>query len=513
MYINGNTVNKTISIKLHNNKIYSTGDSRVFLGYKIPSKENLQPDGVWVEWDCDQTQFTLTNDWFGFYPVYYFKTENVLRLSTSIIDLLSYEDEIQLDDAAISVFLRLGFYIGNDTPFKNIYALSPNSKIQIRDNKITIKSNHKDSLIPKSNLTQQNAIKEYGSLFQSSIKKYIPRNNEKTCLPLSGGRDSRHILFGLIKNNYKPNSCITIGLHTPWSQDDVITATELSRYFDIPHVILKRPTNQIRSEITKNYITSFCTDEHSWLLPLVNYLKINKFDILYDGIGGDVLSAGLFLKKKFLFLYDTGNFEQLANEILGDEGYLPKMIHPKYYRKWNRQIAIECLKKELIKYENRFNPIGQFFFWNRTRREISLSPFRMLNNDCRVISPFLDLEIYNFLASLPSSHFLDQSFHTQSIVNYYPEYAHFPFEKKHNHDQLDERKEIIKMCSEFIKYSMRSERFEQYINFYSFMLPRLIKGIIDRKYGTYLFKDFLNKSIYLMQLSHLLYKISANRMR
>ena len=62
----------------------------------------------------------------------------------------------------------------------------------------------------------------------------------------------------------------------------------------IPHVILDQAETMF--EATQRAIArqNLCSVEHAWILPLVDYVR-GQFGVVYDGIGGDVLSAGLLL--------------------------------------------------------------------------------------------------------------------------------------------------------------------------------------------------------------------------
>jgi hypothetical protein len=259
----------------------------------------------------------------------------------------------------------------------------------------------------------------------------------------------------------------------------------------------------LEAELKKNVITNLCSDEHSWILPVRNYLDNNSHTIVFDGIGGDVLSQSSFLNKKRLDLYEADRLCELAEDILGSEGYLPKMLQRSYYRKWNRELAVNHLVVELKKYSNRINPIGQFFFWNRTRREIALSSYCILNRKCHVYAPYLLQNIYDFLSSLPVSYVLDGKFHTDAISIYYPEYAHLPYETRSAPDTVSNKIDIRKYVYEVVKYCMFSRASNNMINCSSFVLPRAIKGLVDSVYGTNL-KMYLNKSVYLAQLANLI---------
>src|SRR5690606_13487146 len=85
------------------------------------------------------------------------------------------------------------------------------------------------------------------------------------------------------------------------------------------------------------------------------------------------------------------------------------------------------LVDELARHTQAPNPIAAFYFWNRTRREIALIPYGLLANVPRVHCPFVDRDLYNFLAGLPWRSVADNNLHTEAIHRAYPEYADIPF--------------------------------------------------------------------------------------
>jgi len=76
------------------------------------------------------------------------------------------------------------------------------------------------------------------------------------------------------------------------------------------------------------------------------------------------------------------------------------------------------------------NPVTSFFFWNRTRRKIALTPYAMLSGQFTVFAPYLDHELFDFLASLPTRFIMDHSFHTEAILAGYPAWRQIRFEDK-----------------------------------------------------------------------------------
>lgn len=482
------------------NEITFIGEPSAFFGYKLGEWKSENNDGIWAEWKWENDHFELKNSKYGFYPIFYYIKKDGIGVSPSIFDLIEQSSPTELDDAAIAVFLRLGFYVGNDTPFKTIRSFPPGSKLSWGKDGCRI-SNYIQLQNRKTSLSREAAVKEYGKLFQSVIEKFFNSKDETVALPLSGGRDSRHIFFALARSNLKPSRCVTVRYLPPNPDEDAMIASQVAQHLNIAHDILMPSRKPIEAELRKNILTNLCAIEHSWQLPLREYLKDHSFTIVYDGIGGGVLSAGAFLNNKRLDLYRAGKLKELAEDILGPEGYLPKLLLPLFYEKWNRELALSHLIPELEKHSDRPNPLGQFYFWNRTRREIALSPWCILNDSCHVLAPYLCEEVYDFLAGLPASYFLDRNFHMDAINAYYPEYTHLPYETKTLPLRRNNRLNIARFSFEATRYFFFSNSSENYINNVSFLLPRFMMGLVNVDYGTIL-PDICKIPIYLKQLAN-----------
>jgi hypothetical protein len=251
------------------------------------------------------------------------------------------------------------------------------------------------------------------------------RPEEDVAVPLSGGRDSRHILLELCDAGRRPRLVITLHAFPPFGSEDDI-ARQVAAAVALPHVILPQRRARFIAEIRKNRITNFCADEHAWYLALADYLE-GRARHIYDGIGGDVLSAGLFLTVNRLALFQTGRFEELALHLFQDSGPIIGLLAPQWKTLLNAEVALARLTPELVRHADAPNPVGSFYFWNRTRREIALAPYRILSRSVEVLSPYLDWDLFDFLASLPATLLLDHAFHTETIRRAYPAHADLRF--------------------------------------------------------------------------------------
>src|SRR5439155_1603673 len=82
------------------------------------------PDGVFAEWKWDGRRLRVRNDRYGVHPLFYYATANEIAVSTSVARLLAGGAPADFDGDAIAVFLRLGFFVGEDTPFHTAFSIS-----------------------------------------------------------------------------------------------------------------------------------------------------------------------------------------------------------------------------------------------------------------------------------------------------------------------------------------------------------------------------------------------------
>ncbi|UGQ46933.1 asparagine synthase-related protein [Massilia endophytica] len=384
-------------------------------------------DGIWAWWSWDGAQLTAANERYGLYPLYCYSAPDAVGLSTSIPRLIALGADTALDYGALAVFLRLGFFIGDDTPFRHIRAVPPAASLGWDG---TLRLHCSGRAAPRPAAMRRHAVVDaYIDLFRQSIARRAPQDKE-WIMPLSGGRDSRHILFELLRQGHRPALCLTTEHFPPRGAEDVRVAGVLARELGLSHVVLPQPSCRFEAELRKNLLTGFCSDEHAWYLAAMDYLKRQGRPV-YDGIGGDVLSAGLFVSPRSLALFGSCDPHAIANGLLdADEEALAGLLPAQLLRRMSRELAVEHLGAEVARHLDGPNPIASFYFWNRTRREIALVPYGLLGGLPQVHAPYLDHALFDLLASLPLAMVADHTLHSEAIARAYPEWAHLPYENK-----------------------------------------------------------------------------------
>lgn len=356
-------------------------------------------------------------DPFGFVPRFVWAGPHGRLVRPSLEALLDAGAPATLDYDALAVFLRLGFFVGADTPFAAIRAEEPHESPYTG---------------PALRLSRCDAVDAFIGTFRHAIRRRLP--TAPYVMPLSGGRDSRHILLALVDAGCPPDACVTIDHFPPRGNDDVTIAAALCGRLGIRHAVLPQRRDRVRTEREKNRRTHFCTDEHAQFVALADYLA-SVTAVTFDGIGGDVLSQSWYLNVDILRLFQQGDAAAIADYLLDGYGTavtdraLSRLLAPALLREVPRERAVARLRSEIIRHLDAPNPVASFFFWNRTRREIALAPFALMR-DVTVRTPYLEVDVYALLSALPASLLMDRRLHTDAIAKAYPGVADIPYESK-----------------------------------------------------------------------------------
>ncbi len=211
-------------------------------------------------------------------------------------------------------------------------------------------------------------------------------------------------------------------------------------------------------------------------MPAASYLE-GKSRTVFDGIGGDVLSAGLLLTEGRLKLIDERRFRQLAQDIIGQSSR-DALIRSRMRVLVSREVALDRIVTELKRHEEASNPLSSFVFWNRTRRGIALSPYRMLRGIKTVLCPYLDHAVYDLLAGLPGHMFVDHSFHTEAINLAFPQHRDIPY-AVHHASADEDRGRYRRFVIDVARFAVKQE--SSLLSKLS-LFVRLFRCLIDSRY-------------------------------
>ncbi len=372
----------------------------------------------------------MENDRYGMYPLFYSIWGGEIRISPSIRHVLDGSFPKTLDFAALAVFQRLGIFLGNDTPFENVRVLPPGVRLEWSSEKHSVESRYvRNSCAASKAASIEEAADQYAHLFAEAIRRRRPPPGGFD-LALSGGRDSRHIFLELLAQGHAPGRTVTVQGYPPIDDEDRLIARRLAQATGQLHDEVDYPPSYLEATLQDIELTEFCASGHTWLDPLAGYFSHRGVNCIYDGIGGDVLSAGHTLTEEKQQLLGAGQTSRLAEDLLGEsgnEGFIHSCSQANFLKRIPRSVAIDRLAEELEQHRSATNPLLSFVFWNRTRRCISLVPFGLLRDVETVFCPYLDHDLFDFLMDLDPA-FGRQGLHDETIRRSYPDYADIPYE-------------------------------------------------------------------------------------
>ncbi len=462
-----------ISIRKQEGLFTVKGNKTLFVGHQIGE------EGTFLQWEWTGLQLVVRNDRYGLCPAYYSQSPKEFIIATSVQRLIAEGVSPELNYDALAIFLRLGSFVGDDTPYSAIRALPPGTQFTwsggsecptgrvILGEATTVR-------------TREAAYRRYNELFSEAVRK---RSNVAgdVAVALSGGMDSRHILLELCRLGRKPKLCVTAQVYQGESSEDLDLAKQVTQALAVPHVEIQQPRDWLNSEIQKLQATGLCALEHTWGMVVGPYLQ-DKVLAVFDGLAGDVLSdCRHIVTPARREAFQAGRFAVLADDFLQNEyGGVP-YLKPELARLLSRERAIHHLSIEIARFAVAPNPVVAFTFWNRTRRTVSLLPHGVWNRSVQVLTPFLDHALFDFLIGLPVEFVEDYTFHAETIRRHYPGVAAIPFFSGPCRRPSNGSLVFRKMAVDLLWHGLRSMP-SSYVSF-RHVLPRLMRVIIDPSYS------------------------------
>ncbi len=462
-----------------------------------------RPQGIFAEWLWNGSSLKVMNDIYGFYPLYYYWDRKEFCVSPSLTKILEMTSDRSLDHAALSVFLRLGFFIGEDTPFQCIRALPPQASLRWENGEVVVEGHYTipQAVSDKSEVAMDRLI----ALFREGLQYQMPQG-VPFALTLSGGCDSRHVLFELLRSGERPAFCVTTRKYPPSTDDDMQLAKRIAKEVDIPHVVIEDKAPRFTNELRNFEKTNFCADEHAWILETALYLR-DKVSVLYDGIGGGTFLMSHPGEAECAALIKAGNWDAAAEKLLAywykrDEKTFQLTLGQNFYRKVDLSQAKEHLIKELKKLAGAANPFVSFNFWNRSRREISLSPHAVFGHIPKVFCPLLYFPFVQYALSLPVEILEEKAFRQKFVQRANPQYAHIPIDNDDaNSPQTAAHRG--RFIADLAWYFLHGNFMQSKYLKMDYLLPRLFKCLFDRGYANSLWWIHPQVILYLVELEKL----------
>ena len=118
----------------------------------------------------------------------------------------------------------------------------------------------------------------------------------------------------------KPEHCVTTYAFPDRNRtlsDDVRIAELICQRLGQRHLVLPAPKSLVKAALWNAYTSNFCSPEHFWSVNLAAHLEKHA-DVVFDGLAGDILSAGFLHSPKRLDAFVSGDSKRVMNSCRSD---------------------------------------------------------------------------------------------------------------------------------------------------------------------------------------------------
>jgi len=407
--------------------------------YREKSFEKLNGIFAFALYDLDRRTLYLVRDHFGVKPLYYFIGKNGVIFGSELKTILIHPDyNKEIDYSSLDTFLTFRYSPSPQTLFKNIYKLNPNSFLKIQlDKKPQIRSYWNYTPIQNNNIRLNEAIEQYQILLERAIIKQMI-SDVPVGLLLSGGIDSA-VLAKIMSQQSKVIS-YTIGFEGTGDFNELEDAKETAKLLSLENksIIISKDdylnfffksfyyTEEPISETTipaLYYVCNFASKDLKVVLtgqgadePLAGYKRyfgekiLNKYYRIFNILPLKSLIKFLPRNERVKRTIYASQFDNELQRYLAIYTLFTYEEKQKFYLDshlfHNNEKDLEIINKILYNTNNLYDSLNKMLYIDC---RMSLSDNLLLFGDKMSMAnslemrvPFLDLELIQFLESLPS---------------------------------------------------------------------------------------------------------------
>ena len=358
---------------------------------------------------------------------YGFTKDNTLLISNNYNEVWKRCDNRTINEKAAHFQLTYGFYADESTIVDSINKVRPGEYIEFTQNGFSIKTYHRFNFHDKINISIDEAIEQLDVLFRKAVKRCFDKDLEYGfqghLADLSAGLDSR--MTNVVAKELGYEGIINIS----YSQSN---STE-SKYTNLLSHVLANPL----------YYRSL--DDVSFIYDIEKMVK-EEFGMAYY--------CGMTGAYQFLNLIDFSNIGlehtgQLGDVIISTHGSNFGEVNTESGRN-STMLALRYKPNvELYSSQEEFNFYTRYF-------QGTLATHYVRSNYTYAVSPFIDVELLAFCASLPNDIRENHKLYWNWIDQKYPEYSNIPSSRLRRYDGMSCRNKIL-MYSNRVKGKLKRD--------------------------------------------------------
>jgi len=435
-------------------------------------------DGCFTAILYDKSELKLISDRYGMKPLYLWNNEGNFAWVSEIKALLALKCfKPEIDTQAINCFLDIGYFLGDNTWFKDVKLINAASIItySLKRRKIIEEKRYwKWSSIKPQTINFNEAVVMLDILLQTAVKKRV-KIDEKLGVSLSGGLDSR-LNIGIINQiNDLDVMCFTFGKK---GCDDIKIARMVSLIKNNVHYVFElNQENWMNERFHSVWSTDGMNSLYHLHFPVSKERLKEYFDIHINGFLGDICMGGGWI----------------------DE--FDKRITRKAAFNWfGKHIKFTNLDDDFYDISHQ----DPYFIDTRGRR---FTNFGLIASSRLVETrrPFLDNDLIEFLYSLPDRYRHKSKLYKKTLLYNYPEYYdNIPWQKTGypiSKEMVLHRKMIL-VIKKLLKNFPIIKSMRKYADYADWLripdMVKLTKKILDPKnaiYSNHININFIDKYI------------------
>ncbi|MGB1295540.1 MAG: hypothetical protein ACPG6V_08670 [Flavobacteriales bacterium] len=400
---------------LLNSTVNKTWTSYFFESWMKDSKkaiQNLRGEFSGLFYNKKNKRLELFNNPTGTKQFYYYHKNDVFAFASSAIDLVtllkSIGETVEINPNACYSFMGYGALLNNQSWVKYSTKLEVGSMLYLENNTIETSNYKRFSIQQDYSKTKSELLKEFDQLMVQAVRREWSKDKEygyKMFSTLSGGLDSRVNVMLARELGFvdQVNFCC--------SKKDYADET-ISRKMakDFGHHYHFYALDGLEHFYKPEYILEKLGGHSSYLGPAHLRVGIDEFwnknyGIIHSGQMGDGFLGG--------FLSDKITKE--PNVGFGRESY----------EAFPKNIAFDNALQEKYSSEEAFKIYERGF-------GIANSGFWVLEDLSYYSSPFMDVDVLDFLAKLPYQYKYKRTFYLEWMIKFHPEMTKYKWEYVHS---------------------------------------------------------------------------------
>jgi asparagine synthase (glutamine-hydrolysing) len=279
---------------------FSHSDTEVLLKLYMLEKENclnrLNGFFAFCIYDKQEQSFFIARDRYGVKPLLYVHDEHKFIFASEMKALVQYGLEKEIDYTSLYTYLQLNYIPAPDTIFKSVKKLLPGHYLEIRSQKLEVRSyysipyNSKES--ESYSISYDRSKQKLKELLEASVQRRLISDVPLGAF-LSGGIDSS-IITGLASKHKSNLHTFSIGFKDEPFFDETSYARLVAKHFNTEHTVFSLTNNDLYGHVHSilDYIDEPFADSSAINVYILSKETRKHATVALSGDGADELLGG-----------------------------------------------------------------------------------------------------------------------------------------------------------------------------------------------------------------------------